>query len=58
MASSIKLSERAIEEFISIYENEFGQKLTENEALEIALRVLRLFALVTEPNLKAPRALP
>ncbi len=44
-----QLSRQAIEEFKAIYEEEFGEPLSDDEAQEMGLRVLRLFALLTEP---------
>ncbi len=45
-----QLSRQAIEEFKAIYEKEFGEPLTDDEAQEMGLRVLRLFALLAEPD--------
>ncbi len=41
-----QLSRQAIEEFKAIYEQRFGEPLTDDEAQEMSLRVLRLFALL------------
>ena len=40
------LSREAIERFKALYEEEFGQTLTDDEAQEMGLRVLRLFDLL------------
>lgn len=45
-----QLSKQAIEEFKAIYEQRFGESLTDDEAQEMGLRVLRLFALLAEPE--------
>jgi hypothetical protein len=41
-----QLSQEAIEEFKAIYEEEFGQRLSDNEVQEIAVPLLRLFGLL------------
>lgn len=42
------LSREAVAEFQAIYQAEFGKPLSEDEAREMALRVVRLFALLAE----------
>jgi hypothetical protein len=44
-----QLSREAIEDFKAIYEVEFDEKLSDAAAQEMALRVLRLFALMAKP---------
>ena len=41
------LSRQAVEEFKRVYESEFGQKLEDDVAEEMALRFLRLFDLLS-----------
>jgi hypothetical protein len=43
------LSRQAIEEFKAIYQEEFRQNISDDEAQEIALRLLRLFHIVLRP---------
>ena len=38
-----KLSAEAIKDFKDLYKNEFGEDLTDDEAEEIALRVIKFF---------------
>lgn len=42
------LSQRAIDDFKRIYLGEFGEKLSNTEAKEIAVRLLRLFSLLLD----------
>jgi hypothetical protein len=49
MESVQQLSREAIEDFKAIYELEFGEMLSDAAAQEMALRVLRLFALLAKP---------
>jgi hypothetical protein len=42
----MRISERALDEFIQIYEEEFGEKIDRKEATEIAYRVLALYRLL------------
>ncbi len=44
-----KLSREAIEEFKQIYKKECGETISDSEALEMGLRVLRLFEIVYRP---------
>lgn len=50
MESPQPLSRQAIEEFKAIYEKEFGELLSDDEAQEMGLRVLCLFAMLAEPE--------
>ncbi len=50
MESPRILSPQAIAEFKAIYEQEFGEPLSDDAAHEMGLRVLRLFALLAEPE--------
>jgi hypothetical protein len=51
MKTPQQLSHEAIEEFKAIYQEEFGKSLTDDEAQEIALRLLRFFGILNEPLL-------
>ncbi len=44
-----QLSRQAIDEFKAIYEEEFGETLSEDEARETALRLLHLFGILLQP---------
>jgi len=48
----MKLSKKATREFKQIYEGEIGQKISQSEAQEMALRLLRLTRLVYKPMSK------
>jgi hypothetical protein len=48
MKTPQQLSREAIEEFKAIYQEEFGKSLTDDEAQEIALRLLRFFGILNE----------
>ena len=41
------LSDEAVAEFKRVYHSEFGEALSEDQAQEMALRVLRLFDLLS-----------
>ena len=43
------LTEDAIKEFQVLYEAEFGKKLSAEEALETAMRLMRLYKAVLKP---------
>lgn len=45
----MNLSSKAIEEFKQIYKEEFGEELSDAQAQETALRVLRIFRLLLRP---------
>ena len=49
MKTPQQLSRQAIEEFKAIYQEEFGQTLTDDEVQEIALRLLRFFGILNQP---------
>ena len=49
MEAPRQLSRQAVEEFKAIYHEEFGQDVSDDEAQEIALRLLRLFDLLVQP---------
>lgn len=49
MKTPQQLSREAIEEFKAIYEEEFGNRLTDEEVQEIALRLLRFFGILNRP---------
>jgi hypothetical protein len=42
----MRISERALDEFTQIYEEEFGEKIDRKEATEIAYRMLALYRLL------------
>jgi len=48
MKTPHKLSREAIEEFKAIYQAEFGEILSDDEAREIAMRLLRFFGIVNK----------
>ena len=50
MKTPQQLSREAIEEFRTIYEEEFGKRLTDDEVQEIAMRLLRFFGILNQPN--------
>ena len=49
MTTPQQLSRQAIDEFKAIYKEEFGQDLSDDEAQEIALRLLRFFGILGQP---------
>jgi hypothetical protein len=49
MDGTITLSREALDEFKRIYQAEFGETLTDAEAQEMGLRVLRVFDLLSRP---------
>ena len=49
MKTPQQLSREAIDEFKAIYQEEFGKSLTDDEAQEIALRLLRFFGNLNQP---------
>jgi hypothetical protein len=54
MEAPQQLSRQAVEEFKAIYEDQFGQQISDDEAQEIALRLLRLFDLLLQPLVDDP----
>lgn len=50
MKTPKQLSREAIEEFRTIYQEEFGKNLTDDEVQEIALRLLRFFGILSQPK--------
>lgn len=50
MKTPQQLSREAIEEFKAIYQEEFGQKLSDDEVQEIAVRLLRFFGILGRPQ--------
>jgi hypothetical protein len=44
-----QLSHQAVEDFKAIYRDEFGQDVSDDEAQEMALRLLRLFDTLLQP---------
>ena len=49
MTQTQQLSRQAIDEFRTIYEEEFAQKLSDAEIHEIAMRLLRFFGILIQP---------
>ena len=49
MKTPQQLSRQAIDEFKAIYQEEFGQSLTDDEVQTIALRLLRFFGILRQP---------
>ena len=51
-ASEMQISDEALNEFIAIYEAEFGEEISRKDANEMALSVLRLYELLARklPN--------
>jgi hypothetical protein len=45
-----QLSRQAIDEFKTIYQDEFGATLSDDEVQEIALRLLRFFGILVKPS--------
>lgn len=45
----MKLSKKALDEFKTIYKAEYGVELTDGEALDKGIRLLRLFRAVYKP---------
>jgi len=50
MKTKQQLSREAIEEFKTIYQEEFGQPLSDDEVQTMALRLLRFFGILLEPS--------
>jgi len=46
---SMKLSKKALDEFKAIYKAEYGVELSDGEALDKGIRLLRLFKAVYKP---------
>ncbi len=49
MKTPQQLSRQAIDEFKAIYQEEFGQTLSDDEVQEIAIRLLRFFGILKRP---------
>ena len=45
-----QLSREAIDDFKAIYQEEFGEVLSDDEVQEIAMRLLRFFGILTKEN--------
>ena len=50
METPNQLSREAIDEFRSIYEEEFGKRLTDGEVKDMARRLLCFFGVLTQQN--------
>jgi hypothetical protein len=48
MKTEQTLSREAIDEFKAIYQDEFGEQLSDDEVREIATRLLRFFGILTK----------
>jgi hypothetical protein len=48
MTTPNQLSREAIEDFKAMYQEEFGQTLSDDEVQEIALRLLRFFGILSQ----------
>jgi len=48
MKTPQQLSREAIDEFKAIYQEEFGEVLSDDEVQEIAMRLLRFFGILTK----------
>jgi len=48
----MSLSKEAIEEFKEIYRQEFGEEISDQKALELALNLLNLFKVIYKPITK------
>ena len=48
MKTTQQLSREAIEEFKAIYQEEFGEILSDDEVQEIAMRLLRFFGILSK----------
>jgi len=48
MKTPNQLSREAIESFKAIYQEEFGETLTDDEVQEIAMRLLRFFGILNK----------
>ena len=49
MKTPQQLSREAIEEFKATYQEEFGKSISDDEVQEMALRLLRFFAILNRP---------
>ena len=49
MKTRQQLSRQAIDEFKTIYQEEFGRELSDDEVQEIAIRLLRFFGILVKP---------
>ena len=50
MKTPQQLSREAIDEFKAIYQEEFGEVLSDDEVQEIAMRLLRFFGILNKEN--------
>jgi hypothetical protein len=54
---NMRLSEKAIKELKEIYQKEFGENITDNEACEKFLRLVNLLrAILKQPSIKGQRS--
>jgi hypothetical protein len=52
MEPGIELSRQALDEFKSIYREEYGEDISDAEATEIATRLLSLFRILSSSDLR------
>ena len=45
----MQIDDKELQEFMALYEAEFGEKLSENEAGEVAGNLAELYSLLAEP---------
>ena len=50
MKTPNQLSREAVEEFRAIYQEEFGEVLSDDEIQEIAMQLLRFFGILTKKS--------
>jgi hypothetical protein len=50
MKSEVRLSREALEEFKTIYREEFGEDISDDKAGEMGMRLLRLFDILSHPT--------
>jgi len=45
-----QIAREAIDEFKAVHQTEFGQRLTDDEVREIAIRLLQFFGILSHPS--------
>ncbi len=58
MEKQQQLSRNAIEDFKSIYLEEFGVALSDDQVQEMAVRLLRFFGILTKPGFDKTKSKP
>ena len=58
--ASMQISDDALDEFITLYQAEFGKDISREDALEMAIRLLNLYQLIMRPlpHERSDRATP